>query len=193
MKRIIIVFFILSCFKIYSQETIGYLFFERTKITPELIKYRKEKSRTTESYEFIKYKINNEILFNKISEASINSINRELSNRHSNKTSITNLKMYVIKIKDVIYLKISYNPYVKFSQPIFPMKQPAGFVNYKGKVYELIFWDSDNTLFTPTKEIKKITYKKDKDERYVLFENAEVYFQVKGNAVKKINEDTIIK
>ena len=73
------------------------------------------------------------------------------------------------------------------------MPQPAGFAYYERRTYELTFWSSDAELFTPTKEIKKVIYKKDKNDLYIHFESIIIYLQIKGDEVKEVSDEMIIK
>lgn len=194
MKRIIFIIILsLSLFLVNSQETVDNYFTKPMRLSPEQFKELKEKFKTDVSYDFVKYKIVNENLFSKISDISIKSIKKELSKRESYKggVSISYLKMYIIKVKGIIYFCVTYNPYSRLKYPLYSMPQPAGFTIYKGITYELIFGDSIPTLFTPTKEIKTVVEKK--DDIYVHFESAEIYLQIKGHDVKEINRDTLIK
>ena len=193
MKRLKCLFFLILFFTVsYSQETVRDYFFKQMDLTPELIKKLRSRPKTDISYNFVKYKIKNETLFNKIAEVSINSIKKELSKRKKYKdgVSISFLKMYVIKIKGIIYLCVEYNPYAKYRRPNFPMKQSAGFTSYRGVTYELRFWDLVPTLFEPTKQFRRIVYKNNVPTMH--FESAEIYLQIKGNDVKEVGGEMII-
>jgi len=185
----LILFVTLPLFILYSKETVKEVFYKKLDVTPELIKEWKVKSQIDESYDFVRYKIKNETLFSQIAEISNKVFSKE-SKRYGPK-SIP--KMEVIEIKGIIYIMLYYNPFQYFEQPCYSMSQPAGFVTYKGRNYELTFWSSDTVLFSPTKRIKRVLYKKNKRDLYVHFESPEVYIQIKGNEVKEISGDTIIR
>ena len=190
MKRLILMtFLIFSLIETYSQETVMELFLKQSTPSPELIKKWREKSQIDESYNFVKYRIKDKDLFSQIAEIS-NKIFAEKSKRYTSKTCP---RINIIKIKGLTYIKVSFNPFYKFIQPRYPMPQPAGFVYYEGRTYELTFWSPDTSLFSPTKEIKRVIYKKDKRDLYIHFESPEVYIQIKGNEVKEISGDTIIR
>lgn len=180
---------IFSLFILYSQETIAELFSSKMTPTPELIKEWKSRSKIDETYNFVKYKIENKVLFSKIAEIT-DKIFSEKSKYYGSKT---NPNMEMIKVKGVLYIMLYFDPFHQFEQPLYPMPQSAGFVCYKGRTYELIFWDKDTLLFTPTKDIKRVVYKKDKNDLYVRFDSPEIYLQIKGNDVEEISWDTVIK
>ena len=66
MKRsILILFLIFSLFEVCSQETVRELFLKQRTPSPELIKQWRSKSKIDESYNFVKYKMNDKDLFSK--------------------------------------------------------------------------------------------------------------------------------
>lgn len=176
-------------FETYSQETVMNLFSQQRSPSPELIKEWREKSKVDESYNFVKYTIKDKELFSKIAEIS-NKIFSEKSKRYTSKSSP---KMDIIKHKGLTYIRISFNPFYKFIQPRYPMSQPAGFVYYEGRLYELTFWSTDTVLFSPTKVIKKVIYRKNQNDSYIHFESIMIYLEIKGNEVKEIRGNTVIK
>ena len=189
MKRsILILFLIFSLFEVCSQETVRELFLKQRTPSPELIKQWRSKSKIDESYNFVKYKINDKDLFSKIARIS-NKIFAEKSKRYTSKSSP---KIDMVKKNGLTYIRISFNPFHKFIQPRYPMPQPAGFAYYERRTYELTFWSSDAELFTPTKEIKKVIYKKDKNDLYIHFESIIIYLQIKGDEVKEVSDEMII-
>jgi len=180
----------------YSQETIEGCFFKHMDLTPELIQKLRARPETDISYNFVKYKIVDENLFKKIADVSIKSMEKELSKRKRYKDGVTisHLRIYIIKLKGLTYLCVEYNPYAKFSRPDYDMmKQPAGFTNYRGVIYELVFWNSAPQLFLQTKQFKRIVYKESPNIYKMHFESGVVYLQIKDNEVKVISGDTIIK
>lgn len=194
MKRLILILFLLVSFGIInSRETVGSLFLDRMKLTPELIKERKGKSKVNESYNFVKYQIKDKPLFDKIVDISLNSLDNKILNKGLNSVSKLKPSISIIKKGGIIYLLFSYSTNPQFNQPIFPMQQVAGLLYYRGWTYQLIFFDSDTTLFTPTKEMKKIIYKKYPTEPTPRYSAYQIYLQIKGNNVEEINWDTVIK
>ena len=190
MRLMILWFFLILPLPIlYSQETIAELFSKKMSPTPELIKEWRSKSKIDENYDFVKYIVRDDILFSKI-DAISNRIFSKKSKRYGPKTNST---VEIIKVKEILYIMLYFNPFYRFERPRYPMPQPAGFVNYKGRIYELIFWNKDPGLFTPTKYKKRIIYKKDKNDLHIHFDSPEIYLQIKGNEVKEISRDTIIK